>query len=403
MLVLPLLAEPVPAGPSGALTNWQTALSSFKKTGAFIGQDQYASAKVELSAGATNLPTPYSNMATQFLARLESALKQAPDPGDLGRRQTLAQLCAELRAYAAALRLSAPAGGDSAAAEERDEPEFAWRLFEAGDVTAALREYKRKLAEEQVDMWQSHYREQIRLLEQRPANLTNVPFALQLVREHYLKGFEEKADLFGALQELTRVLPLARNSKEGLMVHQLIIKCLVGLDDTAGRDAWEEQLLKNFKGDMEACAQVHLERGLRAMERNDLSEAMPLFRKVCSEYPDTEAYGDAQFSVGVVLQLQEKYEEAVAEFSKLFPSKVNDYALNPDSSDDCKNYRFRAALRISGCYEAKKDFGLALQYAELARDRYKFVSYCKTCMQDTSESLDKRIAQLKEAVARKTP
>jgi tetratricopeptide (TPR) repeat protein len=403
LLLLPLLADPVPPGRADALTNWQTALSSFKKTGAFLGQEQYAQAKAELSAGTTNLPTPYGNMATQFLARLESALKQASDPSDARRRQTLAQLCAELRAYPAAVRLSLPAGGDSAAAEARDEPAFAWRLFEAGDAPAALREYKRRLAEEQVDMWQSHYQEQIRLLEQRPANLTNVPFALQFVREHCLKGYEEKTDFFGALQELTRVLPFARNPKEGLMVHQFILKCLVGLDDTAGRDAWEEKLLKDFKGEREACAQVYLERGLRAMDKQNLPEAMPLFRKVCAEYPDTEAYGDAQFSVGVVLQLQEKYDEAVAEFSKLFPSKVNDYALNPDSSEDCKNYRFRAALRISGCYEAKKDLAQALQYAELGRDRYKFVSYCKTCMQDTKESLDKRIAQLKEAVARKTP
>ena len=90
----------------------------------------------------------------------------------------------------------------------------------------------------------------------------------------------------------------------------------------------------------------------------------------------------------------------MAEYAKLFPSQVNDYALNPESSEDCKNYRFRAALRISGCYEARKDLAQALQYAELARDRYKFVSYCKTCMQDTKESLDKRIAQLKEAVAK---
>jgi len=399
----PQQAAPATVVGTGALMNWQMALSIFKKSGAFIGQDKGEEAKAELSAGATNLPAPYSNMASQFLARLESTLKQSPGKSDPRQRKTLSQLCGELHAYEAALRLSVPAGGGSSTVEARDEREFAWRLFESGDVPAALNEYRRKLAEEQVDTWQDYYKEQIRLIEQRPANLTNVQFAIKFVQEHYLKGFEEKADVFGALQELTRVLPFARSPREGASVCQFLIKCLERLDDTAGREAWEDKLLSDLKADSEACAQVYLERGLRAMEKEAFVPALSSFHKVCTEYADTEAYGDAQFSVGVVLQQQQKYDDAVAEFDKLFPSKVNDYAVNPESSDDRKNYRFRAALRISGCYEAKKDFARALEYTELARDRYKFISYCKSCMEKTKESVEKRITQLKEALSKSTP
>jgi tetratricopeptide (TPR) repeat protein len=387
-------AESVPSYSPPALTNWQKALITFRKVGRLIGQANYQQAQTELSRGATNLPAPYGGMASQFLTRLESTLKQWPDQNDSRRKQTLVQLCAELHAYDDALRLA----GKRSAEELEDDPVYAWRLLESGDTKAAAAEYKRKLDDEPVDMWRDYYRNQLRLIEQRPTNLTNVTFTLEFVKLHYLSGYEEKADLFGALEELTRVLPQARTPKEAVTLHQAIIKTLSGLADDAGRDAWENKLLRDFATNTEACAGVHLARGLRAYAKKDYAVALVLLRKVCSEYPDSDAYGDAQFSIGTLFQDQQKYDEAIPEFTKLFTSKVNDYKIDPESSEDYPNYRHRAAMRISECYEAKKDFVRALENAELARDRYPILSYCKTCLKDTKESLDKRIARLQAAV-----
>ena len=115
-----------------------------------------------------------------------------------------------------------------------------------------------------VDTFAAHYREQIQLIQQRATNRSSVPFALKLVKEHYLRGFEEKADVFGALTELFRVLPAAQNSAESVEVIAAIILRLNALGDAVGREAWENQILTRYANETAACANVHLERGMRA-------------------------------------------------------------------------------------------------------------------------------------------
>jgi tetratricopeptide (TPR) repeat protein len=226
-----------------------------------------------------------------------------------------------------------------------------------------------------------------------------VPFIGELVQKHYLKGFETKADTFTALEEFTRVLPYAKNPKEAVIVHQLVIKNLDALGDEAGRTAWENKLLADFAANKEACASVYLERGIRAYDRKDFATATGLFQKVVAEYGDTPAYGDAQFTIASILQQQQKYDEAIAEYTKLFASKVEDYVLpNDGTSADYKCYRFRAAMAISGCYEAKKDYPKALEYVMLAKDRYKYLSWCKTCMAEMTGNVNTRVMQLQAQV-----
>ena len=382
------------ANPPPALTNWQVALDSFQKAGALLGREKIEAATRELTLAATNLPAPYAGMAARFRDQFD----RLPKPASARHRSpkellALAEFCATLHAYDAAIHLQSKAGRDAGLA---DDSTYAWRLWESGDLKSALAEYQRRLAGEPVDMWKDHYRKQIKLIEQRAASRTNAPLALEVVQQHYLNGYEEKADPFGALRELTHVLPSA-NRPDAIAVHKLIIKLLTDLDDAAGRDAWEEQLLALCPNDAEVRGEVFLERGLRAYRRKELPEALTLYRKVCVEYPTSSAYGDAQYSIGYLLQEQQKYDEAVAEYSKLFSSSVNDYAANPEDSDDFRNYRYRAAIRISECYEAKHDLPQALKYAELARDQYKFLSYCKNCLRETQEKLTHRIEQLQAA------
>ena len=387
-----------PAESAPALTNWLAASSSFKKVGAFIGQEQYSQAKSQLSSASTNLPAPYNKLATEVLSEFDAALKLSTNHADPQRLQTLVTLCAEISAYEAAISLPARCGAKPSAEELADDPLYAWRLFGSGDTQAALAEYKRRLDKEPVEFWQDYYREQIRLLQQRPAARTNAQMAIETVKEHYLKSLEAHPDLFGALSELTRVVPHLNSAKEAIPIYQLILKCLSRLGDESGRKAWQDKFLADYNSEPEVCAMVYLDRAQRAYHQKDMNAAEALFRRVCNDYAATSLYADALYGVGLVLQDEQKYDAALTEYTKIFSSNANENLLDPESSEDYPNYRFKAALRISECYEATKDLKKALEYALMARDRYKFVSYCKDCLRNTRQNVENRVKQLEQAV-----
>jgi TolA-binding protein len=387
------------AGPDDgapALTNWQTAANHLQKTGALLAAREYRQAQAELTSSATNLPAPYARVAHLDLLQLEAAFNRAKDD-ESARLDALSAVCMNLHAYQAAAQLKAAALAGSNA-DDSDDDTRAWRLFETGKFKEATAEYQRKLAENQVSTFQDYYKKQIQLIEERPKSLTNVESSLELVREHYLKGFEGPADLFCSLRELNRVLAYAQTPKDRLAIYKMTIQCLTGLNDESGRDAWEEKLLRDMNSDADACAEVFVSRGIRAYLRKDYAQAKDFFRRVCQEYPNSDSFGDAQYNLGSTLQEEKKFDEAVAEFSKLFTSNVDDYKLVPGTSEDYKLYRHKAALRISECYEAKKEYARALDFAELARTQYKPLSWCHTCLQTEKDQLEKRITKLQDLV-----
>src|SRR5437867_10612722 len=86
-LMLPAQAGQIPPNAVPALTNWQAATWRFQRAGAFVGEDKYALAKAELSAGTTNLAAPYRTMASQFLTQLDSALQLSTNRNEPHRLQ----------------------------------------------------------------------------------------------------------------------------------------------------------------------------------------------------------------------------------------------------------------------------------------------------------------------------
>src|SRR5882672_1160718 len=224
-----VFADTAPPDQARGLTNWLAASSSFKHGGDLIADEKYSEATAEFNSDTASFPAPYATMAAQFAFRLDSALKLSTNRDDPPRIRALVDLCTDLRAHKAALRLVMPPGTNAPSEDVTEEGMYAWRLFESGDAKAALAEYERRLAKEEVEIWQNYYREQVRLIKERPANLTNAQFAIEFVKEHYMKGLETEADLFGAVTELTRVLPYARDPKDSIAVYQNILKCLAGL------------------------------------------------------------------------------------------------------------------------------------------------------------------------------
>jgi len=381
--------------PSAA-TNWLAAQAVFQKAGDRIGEKKFEAARETLLSGATNLPVPYSGMSTQFVQRLDGIIKE---PESATRTNHAAELCADLQSYSAALKLKPPK--PALTDDDEEEDVVAWWLFENGDMKAALMRYERKLKHELVPVYKDYYRKQIEIIREWTANMSNSAFMLELIRERYMKGYERKPDSFGALRQLHRILPYRTDPTDGVRIHQQFIICLSRLGDASGRDAWENNLLADFKSDSEACAGVYYDRGIRAYhEWRDFETALSWMRRLCTEFPDAKLWGDGQYSVGLILQDQKKYDAAIAAFGSIFPSKVNDHALVEGSSEDCKNYRFKAALRTSECYEAKNDLTRALESARRAVIQYPYVSFCSTCQKQGREAASKRVAELEVKMKR---
>lgn len=84
--------------------------------------------------------------------------------------------------------------------------------------------------------------------------------------------------------------------------------------------------------------------------------------------------------------------------NKLFEEgkyKVDDKEAGGDIMEAYRNYRHRACLEIAECYEAQKDYVTALTYAEVARDKHKYQSWCGTWAQGARRALDEYIEKLK--------
>ena len=397
-ITTPLLAAESRPVPATAVTNWLVAASSFRKAGALVSKHKYTEAKAALNSDTTNLAAPYKNLAAGFLAQLDSALKLSTNQSDPRRLEALIGLCTSLTAYEAALALQTGPSAKDSANDLKDDAMYAWRLFGSGDVKGALAEYKRRLEQEPIEFWQDYYREQIRLLEQRPAALTNAQLAMETAKEHYLKNLESQADLFGALSELTRVVAHVKTAKEAIPVYQFIFKCLARLEDESGREAWQDRFLADYKSDPEVCAMVYVDRGQKAYLRKDMNASEVFFRRVSNDYANTSLYADALFGLGLVLQEEQRYDAAIAELTRIFSSNANEDLLDRESSEDYPNYKYKAALHISECFEAKKDLKKALEYALMARDQYVFISYCKDCQLKTRQLIANRVRDLEEAV-----
>ena len=124
-----------------------------------------------------------------------------------------------------------------------------------------LMRYERKLSMERVPVYKDYDRKQIQMIRDWAANMSNSAFTMELICERYMKGYERKPDSFGALRQLYRILPYRTDPTNGVQVYQQCIICLSRLGDGAGRDAWENKLLADFKSDTDACAGVYYDRG----------------------------------------------------------------------------------------------------------------------------------------------
>jgi hypothetical protein len=89
-----------------------------------------------------------------------------------------------------------------------------------------------------------------------------------------------------------------------------------------------------------------------------------------------------------------RHREAIAWFETLLGSGVCDRDPSPNLMEVYRNYRHRACLEISACYEALGETASALRYAVLARDSYPYQSWCVTCQRSAAKEVAERIGRL---------
>ncbi|MHC4662226.1 MAG: tetratricopeptide repeat protein [Planctomycetota bacterium] len=130
-------------------------------------------------------------------------------------------------------------------------------------------------------------------------------------------------------------------------------------------------------------------------ESGDFEKALNSWGEIIEKQPGSTYWGKAVYNSGVTLRRQEKYVEAISMHEKLLQSKVNDREPGEDIMEAYRNYRHKACLRIASCYESLKEYDSALKYANLAKTKYPYQTWCGTCAGGAEHKLEEYIVRLK--------
>jgi tetratricopeptide (TPR) repeat protein len=139
-----------------------------------------------------------------------------------------------------------------------------------------------------------------------------------------------------------------------------------------------------------------LERANALFSEDKIEAAVGIYKAVLAEKPMPPTWGKVTFNLGIALRRLSKLDEAIRTFETIFPSEVDDREAGGHLMEEFRNYRYRACLQISACYEAKGDMARALTFALSARDKHKYQAHCGTCAKNARERLEARITELKK-------
>jgi tetratricopeptide (TPR) repeat protein len=131
-----------------------------------------------------------------------------------------------------------------------------------------------------------------------------------------------------------------------------------------------------------------------AYRNGQAEKALAGWERIVANYPGSSAWGSSLYNLGLDLKWQHRYPEAIAHFEKLLASRLDDREGTRNLMVTSQNYHHNACLQLSACYAAQKDRDGALRYALLARDVYRYVSWCGTCQMDAVERLQQWIDRL---------
>ncbi len=163
--------------------------------------------------------------------------------------------------------------------------------------------------------------------------------------------------------------------------------------DTHGQKlVWQAMAVKG--ADSAQCARALLKLANRAYQEKDSQTAFALWQHVEDHYEGTQAWAEALLKAGSALQELKEYQRAIDTFKKIPPWARRRGVTGAKHSFSSGNYCHYAALEVSKCYEALGRYGEALRFAQQAKSKYPFRSFCGTCQDNHEAKTNKRIRRL---------
>lgn len=383
-----------PANDFAAMFQWKAATIQFKKAGELMGERRIAEARSVLERAMQQLAPPYDRMAENHLQSLENAKRQNREIlngyyvyGQIGK------LCFELGAYDSAVNWMQLAINAHSEDHHGYARPMAWCLGELRRTTECLAAYNAKIDNLKKESVFSHFvdecQRQKAIVEQREARRHDLEFMLEMVRQRYLEGHDVANKYLAALEVLQECLATAHEKKDVQRIYAMGLKCLDRLHDERGRIAWENHWILQNKGDAAITASVTIDRAKRAYDRRNLDEALRLYRLVCQQDPTSPRGEFTRFMIACVLKEQMQYDEAIAEFGILIDIRSNE--KNANRKYAYPNDPHSIVLNIADCYRSRGKFDKELEYLLLARDKFKYQSWCGTCREGAHSNLQGKL------------
>jgi tetratricopeptide (TPR) repeat protein len=146
--------------------------------------------------------------------------------------------------------------------------------------------------------------------------------------------------------------------------------------------------------DEQSATQALLAAGSAYHESGNTRMAEEYWREARKHPVAKSAWTKAVFNLGTLHEERKEYQKAIDYFTEVLVSKPDDGEPGASLMDTCRNYSHRSALEISRSYENMSNYHESLRYAWLAKNRYRYVSWCGTCRSSANWALNKRIAYL---------
>lgn len=115
--------------------------------------------------------------------------------------------------------------------------------------------------------------------------------------------------------------------------------------------------------------------------------AAHLDKQIAYNMPFTRAWARATLNAGHWMRITGNPAEAIYLLELLLPSQVDDEEQGPNILELCMNYRHRAAIEISRCYEDQHLYRRAYDWMGLALSKYTYHSLCGNCTVAANRSI----------------
>ena len=125
-------------------------------------------------------------------------------------------------------------------------------------------------------------------------------------------------------------------------------------------------------GRLEKESDVLFQLGTDSFERKDFATALTRWQHVVATATKKNIWPKDLFNVGLTFKARAQYDEAVAAFTRLRDTEVNDRETGAHIMEAYRNYRPRASWEIGLCRLYQGDAESALSAFRNTRDRFPF-------------------------------